>query len=199
MSGGPSIVRSAPSPDVDLLARCAGRASGAWEEFLARYRGVMEHAARATLQRVIGSVPEDDLEAVVESTLLGLVKDDHASLRSFSGRSSLAGYLQAITAKVALNHLRSERRKGWLRFRPLDAASDAPAGEPPEGDPELLASLRRAMEKLAPRDRLILKLFHLDGAGYREIASLLGVSMNAVSPALIRARDRLRALMERDR
>ena len=184
---------------MDLLARCANRASGAWEEFLARYRGVMEQAARATLLRVLGSAPEDDVEAVVESTLLGLIKDDHASLRSFSGRSSLAGYLQAISTKIALNHLRSEHRKGWLRFRPLEAAPDAPAGEPSEDDLQRLASLHRGMEKLAPRDRLILKLFHLYEAGYREIASLLGVSMNAVSPALIRARDRLRALVEHER
>jgi RNA polymerase sigma factor (sigma-70 family) len=95
-----------------------------------------------------------------------------------------------------LNHVRSERRKGWLRFRPLDAAPDSPAPEPSEADPERLAALRAALGQLPPRDRLILKLFYLDGAGYREIASLLGLSMNAVSPALIRARDRLRALLE---
>jgi RNA polymerase sigma factor (sigma-70 family) len=171
-----------------LLERCARGDSGAWEEFLARFRGVLEETARRTLFRVIGSAPEDDLEAIVEATLLGLIKEDHAALRSFSGRSSLAGYLQAITTKIALNHLRSERRKGWLRFRPLDSVPETPAREASGED------LQR-LEKLVPRDRLILKLFHLDGAGYREIASLLGVSVNAVSPALIRARDRLRALL----
>jgi len=54
---------------------------------------------------------------------------------------------------------------------------------------------QRALEQLPPRDRLILKLFHLDGAGYKEIAGLMGLSMNAVSPALIRARQRIRALL----
>ena len=187
---------SPTSADADLLQRCARLAAGAWEEFLARYRPTMEQAARVTLLRVLGSAPQDDLEAVIEATLLALVKEERAALRAFSGRSSLAGYLGAITGKIALNHLRSERRKGWLRFRPLDAALDAPAGDPPDRDLEHLAALRRALAELPPRDRLILKLFHLDGAGYREIASLLGISPNAVSPALIRARDRLRALLE---
>jgi RNA polymerase sigma-70 factor (ECF subfamily) len=193
-------VRSLTPDESDLLARCVQRIPSAWEEFLARYRAVLERAARSTLLRAIGAVREDDLEAVVEATLLGIVKDDFASLRSFAGRSSLEGYLQAITTKVALNHLRTERRKGWLRFRPLDAAADVPAAEPQTTvDPQQLAALQKALEQLPPRDQLILKLFHLDGAGYKEIAALLGLSLNAVSPALIRARQKIHALLKGDR
>ena len=187
---------SSPSPEEsDLLSRCVRRLPSAWEEFLDRYRRVLERAARATLLRVVGSVRDDDVEAVVEATLLMMVKDDFAALRSFAGRSSLAGYLQAITTKVGLNHLRTERRKGWLRFRPLDAAADSPAEEPAPEDPQQLAALRRALDQLPRRDQLILKLFHLDGAGYKEIAALMGLSLNAVSPALIRARQKIRALL----
>ena len=185
------------TPDeADLLARCLAGGPNAWEDFLARYRAVLERAAQLTLQRAAGSVRQDDLEAVVEAALLSLIKDDYATLRSFAGRSSLAGYLQAVTVRVALNHLRSERRKGWLRFRSLDSVAESPAPEPSEpADPDRLAALRRALEELPPRDRLILKLFHLDGAGYKEIAALLGLSPNAVSPALIRARQKIRALL----
>ncbi len=195
----PPIVHASTSEEGELIARCARRAAGAWEEFLARYRTPLARAAGATLARVLGAATEDDVEAVVESTLLALLKDDCAALRSFGGRSSLEGYLRAIATKIALNHVRSERRKGWIRFRPLDAAPDSPAPQPAEEDVGQLAALRAALQKLPPRDRLALKLFHLDGAGYREIASLLGISMNAVSPALIRARERLRALMGPER
>jgi RNA polymerase sigma-70 factor, ECF subfamily len=189
-------VGSLTPDEADLLDRCVRRLPSAWEEFLSRYRDVLDRAARLTLLRVVGSGRDDDVEAVVEATLLALVKDDFAALRSFGGRSSLAGYLQAITTKVGLNHLRTERRKGWLRFRPLDAAADAPAEEPATiEDPQRLTALQRAMDQLPPRDRLILKLFHLDGAGYKEIAALMGLSMNAVSPALIRARQKIRALL----
>jgi len=186
------------TPDeADLLARCLAGGPNAWEEFLTRYRGVLERAAQVTLRRVVGSVRTDDLEAVVEAVLLSLLKDDYATLRSFEGRSSLGGYLQAITARIALNHLRSERRKGWLRFRPLETVADSPA--PPAAEPadlDRLAALRRALDQLPPRDRLLLQLFHLDGAGYKEIAALTGLSLNAVSPALIRARQKIRALLE---
>src|SRR6185295_4865353 len=165
-----AIARSPAPHEADLLARCLRRSSGAWEEFLAQYRGVLERSARATLLRAMGSAPDDDIEAEVEATLLALVKEDQAALRAFSGRSSLGGYLQAIASKIALNHIRGERRKGWLRFRPLDADTDAPAPTLDEADPQRMAGLRRGLQELPPRDRLILKLFHLDGASYREIA-----------------------------
>jgi RNA polymerase sigma-70 factor (ECF subfamily) len=192
--GGPSLLSEA-----ELLARCLRRASGAWDEFLRQYRPVLERAARGTLLRAVGAAREDDVETVVEAALLALVMDDHAALRSFSRRSTLGGYLHAIAAKIALNHVRGERRKGWLRFRPLDLDAEGPASESEDGDPEQVTALRRALRELPPRDRLLLELFHLDGASYREIAPLLGISFNAVSPALIRARDKLRALMPRQR
>lgn len=187
--------------DRELLDRCLRRVAGSWEEFLARYRGVIERAATATLSRVLGSAGDDDVQAIVEVVLVGLVKDDHAALRAFAGRSSLAGYLRAIASKLALNHVRGERRKGWLRFRPLEDAPEPAAAGPgrAEDDPSRMAALMRALAGLAPRDRLVIKLFHIDGAGYKEIASLLGVSVNAVSPMLIRARGKLRALLEKER
>ncbi len=187
--------------DSELLDRCVRRIEGAWEELLKRHRTAMERAGAATLARVLGSAPPDDVEAVVESVLVGLVKDNFAALRAFAGRSSLAGYLRAIATRAALNHVRSERRKGWLRFRPLDAAPDPPA-PPPSEDPTLLArmaQMTKALEQLPSRDRLILKMFHLDGASYKEIAHVLDMPTGAVSPTLIRAREKLRVLIERER
>jgi len=183
-----------------LLTRCVHGDSAAWQEFLDRFRPALQRAARATLARVLGAVREDDLESIVEGTLLAIVKDNFAVLRGFGGRCSLGGYLQVIATRTALNHVRGERRKGWLRFRPLDAVADRPIEDPQEApDAARLDSLRKALEKLPPRDQLILKLFHLDGAQYKEIAGILGLSPNAVSPALIRARQKLRALLGEDR
>ena len=193
----PCSAARGPLRDGDaLIERCLRRAPGAWEDFLRQYRPVLERSARSTLLRAMGSAPEDDVEAVVEAALLNLVKDDHAALRSFGGRSSLAGYLHAITCKIALNHVRGERRKGWLRTRPLDLDVEAPAREVCDDDPGRLAALRRALRELPARDRLLLELFHLDGASYKEIAPLVRLSFNAVSPALIRAREKLRALLQ---
>ncbi|MBI2921485.1 MAG: sigma-70 family RNA polymerase sigma factor [Planctomycetes bacterium] len=185
--------------DRDLLDRCLRRAPGAWEEFLRLHRGGIEAAARAALARAVGPVSMDDVEAVVEGVLLALVKDDHAALRRFAGESTLGGYLRAIATKVALNHVRTEMRKGWLRFKPLEEVAEPMA--PGVADEEAPGSeaVKAALDALPARDRLILKLFHFDGASYKEIARVMGIPMNAVSPTLIRARKKLRVLFGRGR
>lgn len=185
--------------DQELRDRCVAGDARAWEEFLARFRGTLRKAAAATLVRALGSAAEDDVEAVVETTLMAVVADRHAVLRSWAGRSTLAGFLRAIAARTALNHLRSERRKGWLRFRPLEAAGERELPSTEAADPAELEKVRRALKGLPPRDRLLLEMFHLDGASYREIGAVAGLSINAISPALARARERMREKMKEER
>ena len=177
-----------------LIDRCVAKAPGAWEEFLREFRAGIESAARAALRRAVGPVGDDDVEAVVENTLYSLLRDDSSALRAFEGRSTLGAYLRAIATKVALNHLRTEKRKGWLRFRPLEDAPEPIAPGVADEEAPRSESVRAALSRLPARDRLILKLFHFDGASYKEIARLLAIPMNAVSPTLIRARNKLRVL-----
>jgi RNA polymerase sigma factor (sigma-70 family) len=52
-----------------------------------------------------------------------------------------------------------------------------------------------AIERLPARDALLVRLVYLDGATYEEAAALLAVPVNSVSPWLVRAKERLRALL----
>ena len=76
----------------------------------------------------------------------------------------------------------------------LDAASIAAetcGAHAPGGDTGLAS--------IPARDRLIVQLFHLDGATYRQIAAVLAIPLNAVSPALSLAREKLRVLFPKGR
>ena len=180
--------------DRELVLRCLRKEPGAWEAFLGAHRDAMVGAAGAALSRATGTARQDEVESAVQATLVALLEKDSAALREWQGRASLATYLRVIATRVALNTVRTERRRGALRFRPLEAAGDPAAPAPREEDPPEIAGLRAAMDQMPARDRLILKLFHLDGASYRQIATILKVPFNAVSPTLIRAREKLRVL-----
>lgn len=179
----------------ELVRRLARGESRAWEQFLDQYGPTLAEAARFTLHRVLGTVRPEEVDTVVQSVLLALCDKGFHRLRLFQGRSSLKTWLTSVTCRFALNYIRTEKRKGSLRLAPLDPDPAIPAASDP-GPPPELEDLRGAIRRLSPRERLVLRLFHLDGLSYREIAAILRVPVNSVSSLLSRARQSLRKLAE---
>ena len=60
---------------------------------------------------------------------------------------------------------------------------------------ETCQAVRLAVQKLPSRSREVVVLHYLDGIGIDEIATILGLSRNAVEVRLHRARNRLRHLL----
>ena len=78
---------------------------------------------------------------------------------------------------------------------PDHAAICAPS--PNESDPaEAAAQVQAALEKLPPRDRLVLTLMYLEDLSIAEIAERTGWSRIMVKVQAFRARRKLRRLLE---
>lgn len=99
---------------------------------------------------------------------------------------------------VAHNLLRDDRRRRARRGRLLlERIDDLPAGgAPPAADAatlgaERIDAVRRALERLALRDRQLLLLRH-QGYGYREIANVLSVAPGSIGTMLVRAGEAFR-------
>ncbi len=156
----------------------------AWERFLREHGTLLVRAAAAVLARA-GAAGE--AEDVAQKVLALLLENDRRLLRTFQGRSRFSTWLVGIVRHQALMALREKRRPLPPPPRPatkgpLDEAEAAEAG----------GNLAAALESIAPRERLILKLHYEDGLPYERIARVLGVSANSVSPLLERARERQR-------
>lgn len=88
------------------------------------------------------------------------------------------------------------RLRAWIRKTRRPAALE-PATVPDDGPEELAvleeehAALRRALRRLAPRDRELLWLREVEELSYAEIGGRLGASSGAVRVACMRARRRL--------
>lgn len=121
------------------------------------------------------------------------------------GRSpAAAGWLKTVTRNACLNHL-SRHRKRWRLFSELrrgdldDAGSDLPreAAPTPPGSGGVLAPereliLEQALRSLPEHQRVPLVLFHFEGESYKEIATILGVSVAKVRTDIHRGREALR-------
>lgn len=105
------------------------------------------------------------------------------------------GYLRTTMVRAWLDRERSLRRRvaraaAWARLRPA-WHTDVNAGE--QG--ERLGLVRREIDRLPARQRLVLTLRLVEGMGYEQIAEAMGCEVGAVRSNLHAARARLRAVM----
>ncbi|MCA9102689.1 MAG: sigma-70 family RNA polymerase sigma factor [Planctomycetales bacterium] len=114
-------------------------------------------------------------------------------------REKLAPWLYGVAVRQALMYRRRQGRRRKLMGRYADRLQLGEAA-PREADPlewlldsERRASVRQALERLAPRDAEVLLLKYTEGWSYRQLAERLGISTSAIEARLHRARARLRA------
>ncbi len=150
---------------------------------------VVNHSAQARSIR-LSSQDRDDLCAEV---FLAIVRDDFALLRRFRGQSSLATYLTVVSRRIVVRHLID--RKGPARLQDM-ADVAAGAGNGSSANIEALLADRdeveRLLERLEPQEAEAIRMYHLEGKSYADIAAALGLAENSVGPTLSRARDKIR-------
>jgi RNA polymerase sigma factor (sigma-70 family) len=146
----------------------------------------------------------------VADTFAEVAAHDARALRAFRGEARLGTFLAVIGARTAAQALRRRgadararsalaeraRRSGPPGVAAASIASAAGGASAPAEARERAAAVRAALDGLAPRDRLMLQLFHGDGRSYREVAQALGIAASGVGAELARARRRLAARLE---
>nr|WP_221381687.1 RNA polymerase subunit sigma-70 [Actinoplanes polyasparticus] len=149
--------------------------------------------------RMLGSF--EDAEDTVQETFLRAWR----RRETFAGRSTFRAWLYRIATNACLDLLakvRPEPATGgevrWLQPYPDRLLDELPAGDADE--PEAVAVAREtielaylvAVQHLAPRPRAVLILRDVLGWPAKDVAELLGDSVNSVNSALQRARAGMR-------
>ena len=97
--------------------------------------------------------------------------------------------------RIATNLAHDRRRRPVTLPLPDRETCNAGESSDPAGRLAGRADLRRALERMKPRDRELLWLAYAEGATHREIAGALGLRPAGVRVLLFRARRRLRKLL----
>ncbi|MEU8001876.1 RNA polymerase subunit sigma-70 [Catellatospora sp. NPDC049111] len=176
--------------------------SGLGEVDEAAFSGLVERHRRELhvhCYRMLASF--EDAEDTVQETFLRAWR----KRETYQGRSTLRAWLYRIATNACLDLLarcRPEPATGgevrWLQPYPDRLLDELPAGE--ADDPEAVAVAREtielaylvAVQHLAPRPRAVLILRDVHGWPAKDVAELLGDSVNSVNSALQRARAGLR-------
>ena len=210
------------SDDLCLILACEKGEEAAWSELVERFTPTVRSAARSASANEEGA---DDLAQSIWAELYGLrVRDDGkpaSKLAYYSGRGSLAGWLRAVVAQLAIDHHRKQSR---LVQTEEDADFDrllrdgddgreqfaTPGTSNPEtqiadklAGVEMRKALAQSIGDLAAEDRLLVKLYYFDGLRLREAGAVLGVHEATASRRLTRIhaelRDRVENILIRDR
>ena len=156
--------------------------------------------------RMLGSF--EDAEDTVQETFLRAWR----RRETFEGRSSFRAWLYRIATNACLDLLAKRRPEPaaggevpWLQPYPDRLLDELPAGDSHE--PETVAVAREtielaylvAVQHLAPRPRAVLILRDVLGWPAKDVADLLGDSVNSVNSALQRARAGMREHLPAER
>ncbi|WEK37139.1 MAG: RNA polymerase sigma-70 factor [Candidatus Pseudobacter hemicellulosilyticus] len=114
---------------------------------------------------------------------------------------NLKVYLYTATRNTALNYLeRRARENSLLSFGEVDISLAEPGYSPEQLliTAEIYGKIRQAVEQLPPRCKLVFKLVREDGLKYKEVAEVLGISINTIDAQMAIAVQRIAEAVRKD-
>jgi RNA polymerase sigma-70 factor (ECF subfamily) len=197
--------------DLCLIVACERGDEKAWSELVERFTPAVRSAARSASSNEDAA---EDLAQSIWAELYGLrARNDGkpaSKLAYYSGRGSLAGWLRAVVAQLAVDVFRKQSK---LVQADEDADLDRLAQEvhvaegqtvlagiqnPEESmsnrfaRTELQQALSKSVQELTAEDRLLVKLYYFDNLRLREAGAVLGVHEATASRRLTRIQTDLR-------
>jgi RNA polymerase sigma-70 factor (ECF subfamily) len=189
--------------EAELLARCGGGDSDAWNELFDRH---YQAAARFICQ--LGSdFTREDVEEICQEVFLTVIK----GLHTFQGNSQFQTWLFRIAANKARDYRqRQHAAKRGGRAVTLSLNNDDPETgftlDPPSSLPgpdvsllnaESISLVGRALEQLGGPCQEIIELRYFADLSYEEIAVSLELNPKTVSSRLSKCLDKLEAVTRR--
>ena len=165
--------RLATADDASLVAACAQRVPGAFQELLSRYR----RPAITLAYQMLGDL--EDAEDVAQEAFVRVFQ----AIPRFRGQASFSTWLYRIVTNLCLGSRR--RRKATV---PLDAIREPRASDSPSRQVTEALLTRQVLAAMAPELRAILLLRDQEGLSYSEIAEALRLPMGTVRSRLSKAR-----------
>lgn len=201
--------------DLCLIVACERGDQTAWSDLVERFTSTVRSAARSASSNEEAS---EELAQSIWAELYGLrVRADGkpaSKLAYYSGRGSLAGWLRAVVAQLAVDQHRKQSRTiqpeedadfdrlirdgndGREQFLAAGAANPEHAISDKLAGAELQKALARSIQELPDEDRLLVKLYYFDGLRLREAGVVLGVHEATASRRLTRIHSDLKKRVE---
>lgn len=179
--------RGGAGSDRALIARVRDGDSEAFRAIVAQHSQAMYRVA----YRMLGDPHE--AEDVVQESFTRLWKDAQRWQPSGGG---LGAWLRRVGVNLCLDRLRKTKR--LAPSEPADRADDAVAADEALVAGEIGETIDACLAALPDRQRAALVLSYYEELSNAETAEILGLGVKAVESLLVRARRKMRKLLERE-
>lgn len=194
--------------DLCLIIACERGDENAWNDLVERFKPTVRSAARSASSNEDAA---EDLAQSIWAELYGLrVRKDGmpaSKLAYYSGRGSLAGWLRAVVAQLAVDTFRKQSRlvqteedtefdrlaqDGHGRTVVSGIATPEESISNSFAQADMQQAVEKAIQELGAEDRLLVKLYYFDNLRLREAGAVLGVHEATASRRLTRIQSDLR-------
>jgi RNA polymerase sigma-70 factor, ECF subfamily len=172
------------SSNVALIDRCRMNDPDACNELLSRFNARIFNMA----YRILGE--ESSAEDALQETLLNVYR----GLRTFRGQSKVSTWISRITINVCLGMLRKNKGRQHVALDDAlirDMPSDTSACTDPlehASRAELLEIIEDAFSKMAPRQRIVVRLHDIEGYTIHQIARVVCCPVGTIKSRLFYGR-----------
>jgi RNA polymerase sigma-70 factor (ECF subfamily) len=173
-----------PNHDEQLAIRCLLGEAAAFDELIARWHPAVWRYTR----RMAGA--DDAADDLAQEVWLRVVR----GLPRLEDPARIRAWIFGIARRVLMDRLRAQYAAPAVADVELDSLETAP---PDDDLRERLDDLEAALATLPAVERDVLALFYLDELSLADIASIAAVPVGTVKSRLFRARQLLRAAMNR--
>lgn len=194
--------------DLCLIIACERGDESAWNDLVERFTATVRSAARSASKNEDAA---EDLAQSIWAELYGLRtrKDGMpaSKLAYYSGCGSLAGWLRAVVAQLAVDVFRKQSRlvqteedtdlerlarvaEGGVLVAGIPSPEESISNRLTQTD--MQEALNQSVQELPAEDRLLVKLYYFDNLRLREAGAVLGVHEATASRRLTRIQTDLR-------
>jgi RNA polymerase sigma-70 factor (ECF subfamily) len=169
----------------DVIDRCkAGKREAQFQLYKLYYKSMFN-----TSLRMVGN--EAEAEDIMQESFLKAFK----KIDTYEGKVSFGAWLKKIVVNRSLDYLKKRK----VNFEEIDEKLMDEAETPVLETRELnLQKLKDAIFQLPEGYRAVLSLYLLEGYDHDEISEILGISNSSSRSQLLRAKLKLRKLLQKD-
>ncbi|MGB2705892.1 MAG: sigma-70 family RNA polymerase sigma factor [Candidatus Omnitrophota bacterium] len=175
-----------------LVKRCVDKDPPAWAEFVRRFSGLIEFSIKKALGKYSHAGIGESVKDIRQNIFMSLWNNN--KLAEITNRRNINYWLVITARNASVDYLRMQKKDVLIKdesyFEKLPARETIHK-ETLQNAENLERKIKSAYGFLAPKEKIIFKLYFKKSLKTREIAEILDISIGNVTSAVARIRKKI--------